>query len=40
VGTPVKYDPEKRHPLHWIMGVVVLSAGYVATMATIVFFIA
>jgi hypothetical protein len=40
VGTPVKYDPEKRHPLHWIMGVVVLSAGYVATMAPIVFFIA
>jgi hypothetical protein len=39
VGTPVTYDPEKRHPLHWIMGVVVLSAGYVATMATIVFFI-
>jgi hypothetical protein len=39
VGTPVKYDPEKRHPLHWVTGVIVLSGGYVATMAAIVFFI-
>ena len=39
MGTPVKYDPEKRHPIHYVMGVVVLSAGYIATIATIAFFI-
>ncbi|HTL31254.1 MAG TPA: hypothetical protein VL282_18625 [Tepidisphaeraceae bacterium] len=39
MGTAVQYDPEKRHPMHWITGVIVIASGYACTLGTIIFFI-